>query len=268
MTNKSKTNFFKMKRSKTNSGFLQYLEKFIRSHPLVYFLMRYFVRYTNIFEEDANGVKYLNLKKNLNIIDVGASDGIAAKFFCRQLKVKSIICYEPNEFYVKILRKLNINNLIVKPYAVGEKKTFKKIYFPRYKFFNKNLDLIPYTYYDKKTLLSQLKLDFKYRKNIQIIQKKLKLKKVKNLNLKIDLIKIDVNDNGLSVIKGLSKIIKRDKPALIVETDSDIMRIYGHLKPYGFDKYFFSNNSKKFLRIKKQFPLNTYFLKKNHLSYN
>ena len=148
MTNKSKTNFFKMKRSKTNSGFLQYLEKFIRSHPLVYFLMRYFVRYTNIFEEDANGVKYLNLKKNLNIIDVGASDGIAAKFFCRQLKVKSIICYEPNEFYVKILRKLNINNLIVKPYAIGEKKTFKKIYFPRYKFFNKNLDLIPYTYYD------------------------------------------------------------------------------------------------------------------------
>ena len=116
--------------------------------------------------------------------------------------------------------------------------------------------------------MSQLKLDFKYRKNIQIIQKKLKLKKVKNLNLKIDLIKIDVNDNGLSVIKGLSKIIKRDKPALIVETDSDIMRIYGHLKPYGFDKYFFSNNSKKFLRIKKQFPLNTYFLRKNHLSYN
>ena len=265
MSTKPKLNLFKIERSKTNSGILGYFEKLIRSHPLIYLLSRYLIRYTNIFEEDANGVNYLKLNEDVNIIDVGASDGIAAKFFCRNLKVKNIICYEPNASFVKILKKLNIKNLIVKPYAIGNKNTSKKIFFPRYKFFNKNLDMITYTCYSKKTLLTHLKLDIKFRKNLQIIEKKLYLKKIKKLDLKIDLIKLDVNDNGLSVIDGLSHIIKRDKPALIVETDFDILDIHKKLKPYGFDKYFFSQANNKFIKIKKKLPLNTYFLQKNHL---
>ena len=52
MKAKFKSNPYKMKRSKTNSGILQHLEKIVRTHPLIYFIMRYFIRYTNIFEED------------------------------------------------------------------------------------------------------------------------------------------------------------------------------------------------------------------------
>ena len=78
--------------SKTaSSGLFQVLEKIIRSHPLVYFLVRYLIRYTNIFEDDAHGVKYLNLGKKINIIDVGASDGVASKFFKNNLST--------NKFY-------------------------------------------------------------------------------------------------------------------------------------------------------------------------
>ncbi len=255
-----------MKRSKTNSGILEVFEKIIRSHPLLYFITRYFIRYTNIFEEDANGVSFLKFKNEINIMDIGASDGIAAKFFHKKLNIKKIICFEPNNFYVKILRKLNMKNLIIKPYAVGDKNTHKKIFFPRYKFFSKNLDLIPYTYYNKATLLSQLKLDFKFRKNLAIIEKKLPIKKIEKFNLKIDLIKIDVNDNSLSVIRGLSKIIKRDKPVLLVETDSDIKLINKKLKLYGYKKFAFLNSNKKFISVKKKFPLNTYFLQKKHLN--
>jgi FkbM family methyltransferase len=254
-----------MKRSKTNSGILEFFEKIIRSHPLIYFIARYFVRHTNIFEEDANGVVFLNFKKKINIIDVGASDGIAAKFFNRKLKANKILCYEPNSFYVKLLKKLNIKNIIVKPYAIGDKNTYKKIFFPRYLFFSKKLDLIPYTYYNKSTLLKQLKLDFKFRKNILIVEKKLYLKKITKINFKIDLIKIDVNDNGLSVINCLNKIIKRDRPALLVETDSDILLINKKLNQYGYNKFSFSNKNNKFIKIKKKFPLNTYFLQKKHI---
>ena len=77
-----------MKKSKTNNWFLYFLENIIRSHPLLYFIARNFVRYTNIFEEDANGVVFLNLSKKVNIIDVGASDGIATKFFNRKNTVE------------------------------------------------------------------------------------------------------------------------------------------------------------------------------------
>ena len=255
-----------MKRSKTNSGILEVVEKIIRSHPLLYFTTRYFIRYTNIFEEDANGVSFLKFQNKINIMDIGASDGIAAKFFNKKLNIKKIICFEPNNFYVKILRKLDMKNLIIKPYAVGDKNTHKKIFFPRYKLFSKNLDLIPYTYYNKPTLLSQLKLDFKFRKNLIIIEKKLPIKKIEKFTLKIDLIKIDVNDNSLSVIRGLNKIIQRDKPVLLVETDSDIKLIDKKLKIYGYKKFSFSNSNNKFITVKKKFPLNTYFLQKKHLN--
>ena len=82
---------------------------------------------------------------------------------------------------------------------------------------------------------------------------------------KIDLIKIDVNGHELSVLKGLSKIIKRDKPALIIETGEDIKIIGRYLKKYGFEKYLFLNKYNKFMKIKKNYPLNTYFLQRNHL---
>ena len=162
-----------MKRSKTNTGFLNFLEKIVRSHPLPYFIIRQFIRYTNIFEEDANGVVFLNFNRKVNIIDVGASDGIASKFFNRKLNVNKIICFEPNKSYVKILKKLNIKNLIVNAYGIGQFNRCHEIFFPRYKIFSKNLDLIAYTYYDKKKLLNQMNLDIKFTKNISIIKSKL-----------------------------------------------------------------------------------------------
>ena len=257
-----------MKRSKTNTGFLFFLEKIVRSHPLLYFIIRYFIRYTNIFEEDADGVTFLNLDEKVNIIDVGASDGIASKFFNRKLRINKIICFEPNKPYVRILKKLNIKNLVVNAYGIGQFNKYYKIYFPRYKFFSRNLDLITYSYYNKQELLNRINLDFKFKKNISIIKRKIYLKKIKRMKTKIDLIKIDVNGHELSVLKGLSKIIKRDKPALIIETGDDINIIEKNLKKYGFERYFFSNKYNKFMKVKKNYPLNTYFLQKNHLKLN
>ena len=46
-----------MKRSKNNAGFLYFLEKIVRSHPLPYFIVRQFIRYTNIFEENAASIE-------------------------------------------------------------------------------------------------------------------------------------------------------------------------------------------------------------------
>ena len=254
-----------MKRSKTNTGFLFLIEKIVRSHPLLYFIIRQFIRYTNIFEEDANGVVFLNLNKKANIIDVGASDGISAKFFNTKLKINKIICFEPNKVYSKKLRNLNINNLIVKEYGIGQFNKYHKIFFPRYKFLSRNFDLITYSYYNKQSLKSRINLDFKFKKNISIVKSKIYLKKIKKMRTKITLIKVDVNGHELSVLKGLSKIIKRDKPALIIETGEDIKIIGRYLKKYGFEKYLFLNKYNKFMKIKKNYPLNTYFLQKRHL---
>ncbi len=249
-----------------NSGIFKIVEKIIRSHPLIYFISRSIIRFTNIFEDDANGVKFLNLKKKINIIDVGASDGIATKFFCKNLSVNKVICYEPNKPYIDILKKLNFNNIIVRPYGIGLKESRHQVFLPRYKFLKRNFDLVTYTFYDRKDLIKQIKIDFKFIKNITIIKKVILLKRVEKMKFRISLIKIDVNGHEYSVVQGLKNIIKKDKPAMIIETDKNIKKIENYLKKFNYKKYSYDTNNQSFKKINKNYPLNTYFLQKNHLN--
>jgi FkbM family methyltransferase len=251
--------------SVSSDRIFNFFEKIIRSHPLIYFLSRGLIRFTNIFEQDFDGVRILNLNDKVNIIDVGASDGIASKFFNKNLNIGSIICYEPNNYYVNILKKINIKNLIVKPFAIGNTNGYTTVFFPRYKFFFRNFDLIPYTCYNKENLIKLIFLDFKFRKNISIIKKKIFIKKVNKINKKIDLIKIDTNGSELSVVKGLLHIIKRDRPALIIESCLGIENIPLLLKKFSYKAYYFSPDKKKFSLTRKKYSLNTYFLQKKHL---
>jgi FkbM family methyltransferase len=166
--------------SNTNSGILGFLEKIIRSHPLIYLITRNLIRYTNIFEEDANGVKYIKFKSKLNIMDIGASDGIAAKFFLKNLNVKKIICFEPNIKFLRKLKKLGNKKLInIKNFAIGPKNENVIVYYPVYSLLGKKFTLDTFCYYNKKVLEKQINLDFKFKKNIKIEKKILKIKKLK-----------------------------------------------------------------------------------------
>ena len=254
-------------RSKTNSGILFFFEKIIRSHPFLYFIIRSLIRYTHIFEEDAKGVSYIHFKKKVNIIDVGASDGISAKFFINNLNVNKVFCYEPYKPFVKKIKKLNNKKIIIKPYAIGKKSEILDIYYPRYNLFGKNFDLITYTYYDKKSLIKQIKLDFLFHKNINLIKDKIKINLFKSPKSKIDLIKIDVNGFELSVLESMMKCIKKDRPVILLETGSDIKIINNLLKKLSYKQYKFEINSKKFQNIKKnEYPLNIFFIYKKKIN--
>ena len=52
-----------MRKSKTSKGFISILEKIIRSHPAIYLVIRNLIKYTNIFEKDFDGLKYLDFDK-------------------------------------------------------------------------------------------------------------------------------------------------------------------------------------------------------------
>ena len=241
-----------MRKSKTNEGFFSILEKIVRSHPAIYLIIRNLIRYTNIFEKDFDGLKHLYIsKKKLNIIDVGASDGIASKYFNNNLNTGTIYCFEPSKYYQKILRKNKIRNTVIKPYAIGNKNIKKKIYYPRYKFLSNNFDIISYTHYDLK-LMNHFLLDFKFRGNLSIVRDTLSIKKVGAFKKKIHLIKIDTNGFELSVVKGLIHIIKKDKPALIIEYNRDVKIIDQLLKKFSYKSYYFLHNTKKFSLKKKK----------------
>ena len=265
---KMKKNLRLNKESKTQNGILYVIEKIIRSHPLLYLITRSLIRFTNIFEIDFEGIKLINLKKKITIYDIGASDGIASKYFLNNLTVKKIYCFEPDETYVKILKNLKIKKLIIKPYGIGNKTFECDIFMPRYKFFKKKYDLTTYSFFDKYYLIKQINLDFKFRKNISIIKKKIYIKKIDKIKTNIDLIKIDTNGYELQVINALKDTIKNSKPVIILETNQDILNIKKFLKKYSYNDYFYNVDEKKLKRVKKKYPLNTYFLQKKHLISN
>ena len=92
------------KNNTANSGLLGILEKLIRIIPHVYLIFRPLIKLTNFFEEDFFYLKKIFKNKKINIIDIGASDGISALFFIRNLNPKKIYCYEPQKiFYQKLV---------------------------------------------------------------------------------------------------------------------------------------------------------------------
>ena len=86
-----------------NLSFLVSIEKIIRSIPIMYIIFRSIVRFTNYFENDFFYLKKIFKNQKINIIDVGASDGISTLFFLRNLNPKKIYCYEPQKIFFQKL---------------------------------------------------------------------------------------------------------------------------------------------------------------------
>ena len=239
-----------------NSNFFVSIEKTIRLIPHIYIIFRSLVRFTNYFENDFFYLKKIFNNKKINIIDVGASDGISALFFIRNLNPEKIYCYEPQKvFFEKLIKlKQRYKQLIIFNYGLAEKNTNMKIFYPFVSFFGKKFFLLTYSFPIKKELQEQIDLDFFVKPSIQkstIIVKKFTMTKDK-----IDLIKIDTNGSEVQIVKNLKTLINRDKPVLIIE-NNNINKIYRILKKYKYKKYCIVN--KKFTIHKNQNNANIIF---------
>jgi FkbM family methyltransferase len=234
-----------MQKSKTQNGILGFFEKHIRKYVLIYCLIRSIAIKFDIFEEDFKILKKIYNSKKINIIDVGASDGIAANFFLKNLNVGNIYCYEPHSLFINKLKKLKRKNPKIKIFKHGISSINEDIYVfvPLIEFFSKKIYLLTYTFYDFKELTMQLKLDFLNYKKIIIEKVKLRLKKFRLIQNKIDLIKIDVNGYEFEIIQSLNKQIAKDKPLLIIENNSKLQKISKYLKKYGYKRYFNKKNN-------------------------
>jgi FkbM family methyltransferase len=251
--------------SYSQTGLFKLIERIIRSHPLIYLISRNLIRYTNIFEDDAKGVKYIQFNKSkINLIDIGASDGVSINYFKKNLSINKCICFEPNKNFVKILKKRRFINTKIYSYGLG-KKGQKKIFIPYYKFFGKIFYLDTYAFYNKNELLKQIKLDFFLKKKIPIEESVITINKFPEINNNIDLIKIDVNGNEYEIILNIKRIINKNKPALIIENSKNIDKIIRILKKINYKVFHFRSDKNLFIKEKNTKALNYYFLQKKHL---
>ena len=227
-----------------NLSFYILIEKSIRLIPIIYIIFRSLVRFTNYFENDFFYLKKIFKNKKINIIDVGASDGISALFFLRNLNPNKIYCYEPQMIFFKKLIKLKekYKNILPFNYGLAEKNFKMKIFYPYINFFGKKIPLLTYSFPAREELEKQINSDFLVKPNIE--KSEIKVKKYKLIKKKIDLIKIDTNGSEVGIVKTLLPVIKRDKPVLIIE-NNNIIKIYNILKKYKYKKYYLKNSSLK-----------------------
>ena len=231
-----------IKQNTANTGILGFFEKLIRVIPHIYLIFRPLIKFTNFFEEDFKYLKKIFHNKKINIIDIGASDGISAMFFIRNLNPRKIYCFEPQKIFFQKLIKLKkkYKFLILFNYGLGTKINCEKVYYPFIRIFNKKFVLFAYSFPKKKELEKQISLDFLIKP--KIYQDKITIKKFKLPKDKIDLIKIDTNGSEFDIINSIMKLLKRDKPILIIE-NNNISKIYNKIKFLKYKKHFVKNNN-------------------------
>ena len=251
-----------MQQSKTQIGFLGLIEKYVRKIVPIYYFIRSIAIKFDIFEEDFKILKKIYKNKKINIIDIGASDGISANFFIKNLNVKNIYCFEPHIFFIKKLEKLKkkYQNIKIFGYGISTSNKNIKVYIPKIFFLGKPLYLYSYTFYNIDELKKQIKLDFLNYKKIIIKKTILKLKKFRVINNKIHLIKIDVNGYEFEIVKCLKKQIIKNYPLMVIENNKKINEISKYLSKYGYKKYY--NNNGKLEKFKNQKVLDIFFITK------
>jgi FkbM family methyltransferase len=250
-------------KSFTQVGTLALLEAYIRSNIYLYIVFRNLSRFFTIFENDFNYLISFFKNRKINIIDIGASDGISVKFFLKKLNVKKIYCYEPHNEYLKKLHELKktknyLKKIYILKYGLSKKSEKKKIFYPILKVYNKTIPILSYTFYSKEILRKQMNLDFK--KKLKIKSSFIYLKKFELIKNKIDFIKIDTNGYEFEIIKSILPQIKKDKPILVVENNKNQNKIYNILKK-NYKKYYYINKN---LRIhKKEKCINIFYVPKS-----
>ena len=231
---------------------MNFLEKNVRKHWLIYAISRYLYQkfFSNFFfEPDVNVFKYLKKNKNLNIIDVGSSDGSFSKYLSKFIHNSNFYCFEPLNHLHKNYSLKNNNNLNLIKKGCGKKNQSLKIYTPYVKkFLSIKIYLKFYSSIDLNFLKKNLFKSFKKKNFFSFLVNMIKIKRIDDFKIKADIIKIDTENSENEVVQGCIKTIKKSYPILYIENPSmKLDKILFNLK---YKKYQFLKKRKKLKQVK------------------
>ena len=150
---------------------------------------------------DIKFLKYL-IDNNRNSLDVGAYKGVYTYFISKYSK--NVYAFEPNPKSFKILKRTVNKNVKVFPYALSDRSSLDFLKIPKGK----------KGYSNQGGSIRNVKLD----KKIGVL--KVVTKKIDDLKLKnIGFIKIDAEGVEMKILYGAKKLIKKNKPTLLIEIE-------------------------------------------------
>lgn len=172
------------------------------------------------------------IKKNLQklkketIIDIGAHIGNHSIFFSNY--AKNVISFEPNPFTYKLLKLNTENYKNIKTFNLGISNKNSKV---RMNFVKMNTGT-------NQIVKSKIKLLSKTNSFSKLITLN-KLKFIKNM--KVSLVKIDIEKHEIFALKGMDRILIKNKPILILEynsNDSSNKKTITYLRSLGYKKIY------------------------------
>ena len=218
--------------------------------PVFDFISTCLIIYGRYEEEELQCIKKILQKlKKKTIIDIGAHIGNHTIFFSNY--AKNVVSFEPNPFTYKLLKLNTENNKNIKTFNLGVSNKNRKV---RMNFVKMN------------TGSNQIdKNKIKLLSETNSFSKLITLNKLKFIeNMKISLIKLDIEKHEIFALKGMDKILIKNKPILILEYnagDSSNKKTITYLRALGYKKIYiltrkswitpdnFPNPIKKILKI-------------------
>lgn len=226
---------------------LDKIKTFVKSSAILTIIFYYFLTKTRLnFEKELSIVKNLQIKKP-TILDIGAHNGESIKQLLYFKPNANILAFEPNKSLAEKLKHKykNYNNIKIFNFAVSNKK---KLFFYIPVLFK--YELTHLSSINKKFLMYRIKNFFRIDiSKFRFLKKKIKSFQIDNLNIKPNLIKIDVEGGELEVVKSGLKLIKKCKPFIVIEYNhNNFKNIFKILTKLGYKAFLLKN---KLIKINK-----------------
>ena len=228
--------------------------------------LRYVHSLRSFYEKDIDVVKLL-VKPSDYVVDIGANVGWYTKILSELVSNKGCVySIEPIPTTFELLsfcvKKLGLNNVELMNYAMSEKNGYVHMEVPLYESGGEN-------FYQSKIVENK-----KSENSLKTF--KVESKSIDSLffelNNKISFIKCDVEGHEFSVIKGAERVVKKSKPAWLIEIsgnpdnqDSNSYLLFNYLEKHGYTAYWFDGQ-----KLNRYSPgdksINYFFLTSQHLA--
>lgn len=200
-------------------------------------LIKYFFKRPH--EKDYEIFKKLPPQKGL-FVDIGANIGQSAASFRIYNKTYKILSFEPNPIQKNMLKILKFFlgkdfEYFIQGFSTKTEK--RMLYIPTLRGF-------PFTQeatLDKKILQDPITIERLYKvtgkKDYKIKEVELSFVPFDSLNLRPDIVKIDVQGAELRVLQGMQETLKNSRPLLMIEIEHQKEEILNFLKTLGYETY-------------------------------
>lgn len=187
------------------------------------------------------------IKPEMNVVDLGANVGYYTLIMARLVDKGKVYAFEPDPTNFSLLKK-NVEangykNVVLVNKAVSDKSQKVKLYLSEDNLGGHHLH--KYGEYKKYTTVNTITLDEFFSKN----------------NVKIDFIKMDIEGSEAAAMKGMKRILKRNKNLKII-TEFSPVRITGfgenpdaHLRNLikNFKVFYINEKNKKLIPVKESY---------------